>query len=71
MPGEGVGHAIVVVLVDDEEPERRVGLVLERPQQGVELLVAPERGHHEVERHARCSHAREAIVRHRPLPGVP
>jgi len=39
----------VLVLVDEQDPERRMGLTFERFEQSLQLLRAVDRGHDEIE----------------------
>ena len=50
MPGNNIADAIIVVLVDDEDPEARMRMPFERAEEALELVPAADRRDDEVER---------------------
>jgi len=49
MAGDDLVEPVVLVLVGEQDPERRLGLTLERFEQALELLRAVDGGHDEIE----------------------
>ena len=49
MAADDLVESAVFVLVDEQDPERRMGLTLERLEQALQLLRAVDRGHDEIE----------------------